>query len=123
MRVHFLHRHVRDTVIILKEVNLPHPRCPWCEMLVPWKSLNGQHVTTAQCDKGVECKRRWLAAEEMRDITVRDFQGYSRPIKTVTSFKYLGRIITASNNNYLEVVGNLRKARYIWSHLERIRRS
>ena len=26
MRVHFFHRHVRDTVIILEEGNLPHPR-------------------------------------------------------------------------------------------------
>ena len=27
MRVHFWRRHVRDTVIILEEGNLPHPRC------------------------------------------------------------------------------------------------
>ena len=26
MRVHFLHRNVRDTVVFLEEVNLPHPR-------------------------------------------------------------------------------------------------
>ena len=25
MRVHFFHRHVRDIIIILEEVNLPHP--------------------------------------------------------------------------------------------------
>ena len=35
MRVHFLHWYVRDTVIILEEVNLPHPRCPRCDMLCP----------------------------------------------------------------------------------------
>ena len=28
IRVHFLHRHVRDTVVILEEGNLPHPQCP-----------------------------------------------------------------------------------------------
>ena len=28
MRVHFWHRHVRDNVVILKEGNPPHPRCP-----------------------------------------------------------------------------------------------
>ena len=28
MRENFLHRHVRDTVVILEEGNLPHPRCP-----------------------------------------------------------------------------------------------
>ena len=41
MRVHFWHRHVRDTVLILEEGNLPHPRCPLCDMLVLWKALNG----------------------------------------------------------------------------------
>ena len=30
MRVHFWRRHVRDTVIILEEGNLPHPRCENC---------------------------------------------------------------------------------------------
>ena len=28
MRVHFVHRHVHDTVVILEEGNLPLPRCP-----------------------------------------------------------------------------------------------
>ena len=35
MRVHFLHRHVWYTVVILEEVNLPHPWCPRCKILVP----------------------------------------------------------------------------------------
>ena len=56
----------------------------------------------------------------MRYSTVQAFQNFSRPIKTVTSFKYLGRIITASDNKYPSVVGNLRKARDIWAHLAKI---
>ena len=35
MRVHFWRRHVRDTVIILEEGNLPLPRCKNCDMIVP----------------------------------------------------------------------------------------
>ena len=35
MRVHFLHRHVLDTVIILEEINLPRPWYFQCDMLVP----------------------------------------------------------------------------------------
>ena len=31
----------RDTVVILEEGNLSHPRYPLCDMLVPWRSLNG----------------------------------------------------------------------------------
>ena len=35
IRVHFLHRHVQDTVIILEEGNLPHIWCRRFNMLVP----------------------------------------------------------------------------------------
>ena len=42
MRVHFWRRHVRDTIIILEEGNLPHPRCENCDMFVPWRALNGR---------------------------------------------------------------------------------
>ena len=45
MKVHFWHRNVRDIVVILEEGNLPHPRCPLCDMMVPWKAMNGTHVT------------------------------------------------------------------------------
>ena len=27
MQVHFMHRHVLNTVVIMEEGNLPHPRC------------------------------------------------------------------------------------------------
>ena len=41
MKVHFWNRHARDTVVILEEGKPPHPQCPLCDMLVPWKALNG----------------------------------------------------------------------------------
>ena len=56
VKVHFWHRHVRDTVVILEEGNLPHPRCPLCDMLVPWRSPNETHQHTAQCKRGAERK-------------------------------------------------------------------
>ena len=61
MRVHFVHRHVQDTVVMLEEGNLPHPRCPRCDMQVPIKALNGRQLGTAQCKNGAERKRRRLA--------------------------------------------------------------
>ena len=60
MRVHFWCRHVRDVVIILEEGNLPHTRCSRCNMLVPWRSLNGIYNSTAVCRSGAERKRRRL---------------------------------------------------------------
>ena len=64
MRVHFVHRHVLDTVVILEEGNFPHPRYARCDMLVPWQELNGRHLGTAQCNKGEEQKRRRMAEAE-----------------------------------------------------------
>ena len=37
------------------------------------------------------------------------FQAYERPLEEVPDFKYLGRVLTASDENFLVVVGNLEK--------------
>ena len=54
MRVHFVHRHVLDTVVMLEEGNYPHPWCARCDMQVPRRELNGIHPGTAQCAKGAD---------------------------------------------------------------------
>ena len=33
--VHLWHRHIRDTMVILEEGNIPHPLCHLCDILVP----------------------------------------------------------------------------------------
>ena len=67
IRVHFVHWHVLDTLVILEERNFPHPRCALCDMQFPRRKLNGQHQDTAQCLKGAERKRRRLAEAETRE--------------------------------------------------------
>ena len=84
--VHFLHRHVLNTVVILEEGNLPHPRCTRCDMLVPRKALNSRHPATAQCAGGVEWKRRRLVEAEMREISERNFEEYGEPLEKVMKF-------------------------------------
>ena len=122
MRVHFWCRHVRDVVIILEEGNLPHPRCPQCDMLVSWRSLNGRHKSTAVCRSGEERKRRRMEETEIRESTEMDFEVYGEQLKTAPSFKYLGRILTAGEDDWPAVAGNLRKARKSWGRLHRILR-
>ena len=67
MRMHFVHRHVHDTMLMLEEVNLPLPRCPRCDLQVSRKALNGSHLGTIQCRTGTERKRSRLAEAEMRE--------------------------------------------------------
>ena len=58
MKVHLWNWHISDTVVILEEGKLPHPGCPLCDMLVPWKALNGrtdtQHSATGGGAKETE---------------------------------------------------------------------
>ena len=99
MRVHFVHRHVLDTVVILEEGNFPHPRCARCNMLVPQRALNGWHPGIEQCNKRAKRKRQQLAEAETRESTNQAFEAYRAPIKNVTDFNYLGRVLTANDDD------------------------
>ena len=94
-------------MIILEEGNLPHQWCPQCDMLVPWRALNRRHLATAQCALGAERKRRWLAEEELREISERAFQAYGYPVENVMAFNYLGRATTSEYDNWTAVASNL----------------
>ena len=113
-RMHFCSWHVRDIVIILEEGNLPHPRCSRCDMLVPRQALNGRHHATGMCRKGMDQKRRRMGKANMRYSTENAFKDYGKPIETFTKFKYLGRVMTVGDDDWLAVAGNLEKARKSW---------
>ena len=100
MRLHFWRRHVRDVVIILEEVNLPHPRCPLCDMFLPWQSLNGRHNSIEMCRSGAEKKRRRLAEAEVRDSAKMASEVYRDQLQAVPSFTYLGRILTEGDDDW-----------------------
>ena len=48
------------------------------------------------------------------------FGAYKEPIKNVLAFKYLGRVLTEGDDDWLAVVGNLRKARRSWGRLSQV---
>ena len=104
---HFLHRHVLDTVAILEEGNFPYPQCPRCNILVPCRALNGMHISTAKCARGAEQKKRRLVEVKLREIMERAFQSYEEPLENVTAFRYLGIVMTANDDDWSEVVGNI----------------
>ena len=89
-------------------------------MLVPWRSLNGRHKSTAMCKSGAERKKRRLAETEVRESTEMAFEVYGEKLKTVPSSKYLGRILTEGDDDWPEVAGNLGKARKSWGRMQRI---
>ena len=107
MRVEFVHRHVQDTVVVLEEGNLPHPWCLRCDLQVPRKALNGSHMGTVQCNKGAERKQRQLAEKETRENLEQAFHAYGKPMEAVWEFCYLGRLLTATDDDWPAVTGNI----------------
>ena len=55
----------------------------------------------------------WESAE-------RAFRAYGIMLETFALFKYLGKVLTKGENDWPEVVGNLKKARKSWAWLMRI---
>ena len=98
MQVHFVHRHVHNTLVIMEEVNLFLPRCPRCDLQVSRKAINGLHLGTSQCRTGTEPKRRRLVEVEMRVTSEREFHAYGEQMRAVTEFKYLGRVLTNTDD-------------------------
>ena len=48
------------------------------------------------------------------------FHAYRKPMEAVSEFCYLGRLLTATDDDWPTVAGNIRKARVIWGRLARV---
>ena len=59
-----------------------------------------------------------MAETEIRESTEMAFEVNGEQLKTVPSFKYLGRILTAGDNDWPAVAGILGKARKSWGRLQ-----
>ena len=107
-------------MVILEEGNFPLPRYPRCDLQVSRKALNGRHLETNQCKTGADRKLRRLAAAEVETETEKAFHAYGKKMRAVTEFRYLGRIMTNTDDDWPAVAGNIRKARVTWGRLARI---
>ena len=83
-RIHFVHYHIRDTIVITEEGNRLHPRCPACEMFVPWAALNRYHPLLDLCVWGEERNRWRLSEEEAWAGVLMALQDYDRALETVS---------------------------------------
>ena len=93
IRFHFVHPQMQETLVVLEEGNHPLPGCLKCDMFVVWKVLNGKNQATEICARYAERWLKWLREEEARMRMAETFEADVRPLETVTSFKYLGRIL------------------------------
>ena len=64
---------------------------------------------------GAEAKR--LAEMDTRENLERVFHVYGQPMEVVLDFRYLGRLLTATDKDWPAVAGNTKKAQRIWGRL------
>ena len=64
LHIHFVHRHVQDTILILEEYNLPQHHFLVWNMIVPWEPLKRLQYTTSLWVRGEERKTQRLVDEE-----------------------------------------------------------
>ena len=50
----------------------------------------------------------------------RAFKAYGEPMEAVSEFRYIGRLLTATDEDWLAVAGNIKKARRSWGRLARV---
>ena len=120
MRVHMCTGMSTTPWLYWRRATPPLPRCPRCDLQVSRKALNGRHLGTSQCRTGTESKRRRLSEAEMRITSERAFHAYGKQMREVTEFRYLGRVLTATDDDWPAVAGNIRKARVSWGCLARV---
>ena len=89
-------------------------------MYVPWAAINNLYPAIAIYAGGVGRKRKQLSEEEARVGVEMSLRAYVHPLETVTYFKYLVRLINATDNGWTEVIVKPQKARKSWYHLSRI---
>ena len=118
--VHFVHCHMWDTVTIVDEGNILQPQCPHCDMLVLWASQNVRQPNTSQCAKGADMKQCRLAVEEAWSGTDINLREYVHRLTHILAFKYLGGILTDTDNYCLVAMENLRKASNKWAQISRL---
>ena len=61
-----------------------------------------------------------MAADEARAVNSRAFRAYGIPPKMLTSFNYLGRVLSVVDNEWMEVVRNIVKALVVRHRMSRI---
>jgi hypothetical protein len=83
-------------------------------------ALAGKHMDSALCREGAKCNKRKKMNLQCIRAFRRTFQIRDQPIETVTTFKYLGRILTSRDNDWEAAYRNLKKAKQRWATISRI---
>ena len=120
LRRHFMYRHPHDTLCILKEGRYTLPKCEQCGMHIPFSALNGHHQNSKLCHEGTDHRRQREAVADACQALEVPFRAKGDQLKWVTTFKYLGRPLAMTDDDWPAIYRNLSRARQKWGRFSRL---
>jgi hypothetical protein len=116
MRRHFRARHPDDSIIITEEGKLP--QCENCGLFQ--KIVDQKHKMSGECKRATKARKARLDGKRHQSEREITFTVLGTPIERVKEFKYLGRILDESDDDWPALQSNLKKARAKWGRIGRI---
>jgi hypothetical protein len=114
-RLHFRNMHNHDTITVSEEG--PQPHCPKCEVFQ--KEVGQRHQQSEACKQSAMCIEIRGNQEANRENTRNTtFTVKGEPIEQVTEFKYLGRMVTETDDDWCAI--NLKRAQMTWGRVRKI---
>ena len=100
----------------MEEGNLP--QCENCGLFQ--KIVDQKHKMSEDCKKATRSRQARLDEKRQQSAREFTFTVSGTPIERVKEFKYLGRILDESDDDWPALQSNLKKAREKWSRIGRI---
>ena len=118
MRRHFMTVHPGISMYVDREGAAPYPVCPNCRMHIT-APLHA-HLATKACAVAGNRFRNRQRSGDLAAVATQRFLIDETVLEVVPSFRYLGRIMTATDSDLLAVRTNLLKAKAQWGKIARV---
>ena len=119
MRRHFTHRH-RDWTLHIVEDGPPPAPCELCGTFITANALVRGHRNSGVCRAAAKRKRQREALQNAKRARTERFNACGTELEQVQTFKYLGRPLSSTDNDWPAVYLNLNKARKRWARVRTI---
>ena len=120
MKDNFMYQHWKSKMAIMQEGTEPLPPCDRCGMHMPVARIF-KHRKSDKCHKATErrLRRRDMEMAERcgeMDFSLEGGEGEER-VDNVTRFRYLGRPLDQTDDDWTDVWRNIMRTRLVWGRL------
>ena len=117
LRQHFASRHPRDELVITGDGST---QCGACGRMVTLYGWRRGHATSRTCAIAAQTRRQREAVQACQLAREQTFTINGDELRSVETFKYLGRIVSSTDSDWPALKKNLTKARQRWAMISRV---